>query len=45
MLPNNFSSVDILNEKNKECIFDATNRILEIAEKRVVKLDEQARKG
>tara|TARA_B100000212_G_scaffold319645_1_gene276937 strand:- start:96 stop:977 length:882 start_codon:yes stop_codon:yes gene_type:complete len=33
MLPNNFSSVDILNEKNKECIFDATNRILEIAEK------------
>ena len=33
MLPNNFSLDDILNEKNKKCIFDATNRILEIAEK------------
>ena len=33
MLPNNFSLDDILNEKNKKCIFDATTRILEIAEK------------
>ena len=33
MLPNNFSLKDILNEKNKKCIFDATYRILEIAEK------------
>ena len=33
MLPNNFSLKDILNEKNKKCIFDATNQILEIAEK------------
>ena len=33
MLPNDFSSEDILNETNKKYIFDATNRILEIAEK------------
>lgn len=33
MLPKNFSSEDILNEKNKKYIFDATNRILKIAEK------------
>jgi len=33
MLPNNFSLTDILNEKNKKCIFDATDRILLIAEK------------
>ena len=33
MLPSNFSPEDILNEKNKKYIFDATNRILEIAEK------------
>ena len=33
MLPNNFSLTDILNEKNKKCIFDATDRILVIAEK------------
>jgi len=33
MLPNNFSTEDILNDKNKRYIFDATDRILEIAEK------------
>ena len=33
MLPNKFSTKDILNEKNKKHIFDATNQILKIAEK------------
>ena len=33
MLPNKLSTKDILNEKNKRHIFDATNRILKIAEK------------
>tara|TARA_X000000950_G_C13741136_1_gene588533 strand:+ start:87 stop:968 length:882 start_codon:yes stop_codon:yes gene_type:complete len=33
MLPNGFSLEDILNDKNKECIFNATHQILNIAER------------
>tara|TARA_B100000963_G_scaffold355473_1_gene373789 strand:+ start:1582 stop:2463 length:882 start_codon:yes stop_codon:yes gene_type:complete len=33
MLPDNFSLKDILNNQNKECIFNATDRLLEIAER------------